>query len=166
MSEILSLAGRPALSKFRLAKLQQGLSAARPAHRVAGITATFRHFVEMSRPLDAAERATLDRLLTYGPEAAEAASDAAASLLVVPRPGTLSPWSSKATDIARNCGLDAVPRIERGVLYDIATARRRAARGGRSRGAAAAAARSHDRGGPRPTWPTRAHCSRISRRSR
>ena len=52
MSEILSLAGRPALSKFRLAKLQQGLTAARPAHRVAGISATFRHFVELSRPLD------------------------------------------------------------------------------------------------------------------
>ncbi len=51
MSEILSLAGRPALSNFRLAKLLQGLSSVRPAHRVAAITATFRHFVEISRPL-------------------------------------------------------------------------------------------------------------------
>src|SRR5258708_3726665 len=51
-----------------------------------------------------------------------AAADAAASFLVVPRPGTHSPWSSKATDIAKNCGLAAVKRIERGVLYGIVTA--------------------------------------------
>ena len=54
MSEILSLAGRPALSKFRLAKLRQSLTAVRPAHRVGTITATFRHFVELTRPLIAA----------------------------------------------------------------------------------------------------------------
>ena len=126
MSEILSLAGRPALSKFRLAKLKQGLTTARPAHRVADITATFWHFVEVSRPLSAGERATLDRLLTYGPEASPAARRTATSFLVVPRPGTLSPWSSKATEIATNCGLAAVTRIERGVVYGIATDRRRA----------------------------------------
>jgi phosphoribosylformylglycinamidine synthase len=121
MSEILSLPGRPALSAFRLAKLLQGLAAVRPDHRIAGITATFRHFVEIAQPLDAAERATLERLLTYGPEASSAAVAPDTSLLVVPRPGTLSPWSSKATDIARNCGLASVIRVERGVVYDIAT---------------------------------------------
>ena len=121
MSEILSLAGPPALSKFRLAKLLHGLTASRPTHRVASITAAFRHFVEVSRPLRSAERSTLDRLLTYGPEMPPAAAEAAASFLVVPRPGTLSPWSSKATDIAKNCGLAAVKRIERGVLYGIVT---------------------------------------------
>ena len=52
MSEILSLAGRPALSTFRLAKLQQNLTASQPTHHVAAVTATFRHFVEISRPLD------------------------------------------------------------------------------------------------------------------
>ena len=122
MSEILSLAGRPALSNFRLAKLVQGLSAVRPAHRIAAIAATYRHFVEVARPLLADEHATLDRLLTYGPEASAATAAANATFLVVPRPGTLSPWSSKATDIARNCGLAAVTRIERGVVYDVATA--------------------------------------------
>ena len=122
MSEILSLAGRPALSNFRLAKLKQGLTASSPAHRIAGITAIFRHFVEVSRPLTVAEHATLDRLLTYGPETTPVVAEAATSLLVVPRPGTLSPWSSKATDIAKNCGLTAVARIERGVVYGIATA--------------------------------------------
>ncbi|HQR09733.1 MAG TPA: phosphoribosylformylglycinamidine synthase [Casimicrobiaceae bacterium] len=121
MSEILSLAGRPALSKFRLAKLQQSLAASRPAHGVSGITATFRHFVELSRALDSVERSTLDRLLTYGPELPPVPADVHTTLLVVPRPGTLSPWSSKATDIARNCGLSPVVRIERGVVYGIAT---------------------------------------------
>src|SRR5258706_2350221 len=122
MSEILSLAGPPALSNFRLAKLLQGLTASLPTHHVASITAAFRHFVEVSRPLSSAERSTLDRLLTYGPEMPPAAADAAASFLVVPRPGTHSPWSSKATDIAKNCGLAAVKRIERGGLYGIVTA--------------------------------------------
>src|SRR5690606_19162784 len=42
-------------------------------------------------------------------------------LLVVPRPGTISPWSSKATDIARACGLERVQRIERGIWYALGT---------------------------------------------
>ena len=66
-----------------------------------------------------AERASLDRILTYGPHD-EAAADSGEFVLVVPRPGTISPWSSKATDIAHNCGLAAVKRIERGVGYRIA----------------------------------------------
>src|SRR5690349_3877485 len=102
MADILSLAGRPALSPFRLAKLLQGLSEAHPGHRVARIGATFVHFVELSRALGAGERATLDQLLTYGPAPRDAEQGGGAELLVVPRPGTISPWSSKATDIARN----------------------------------------------------------------
>ncbi|MET0440777.1 MAG: phosphoribosylformylglycinamidine synthase, partial [Casimicrobiaceae bacterium] len=121
MADILSLAGRPALSPFRLAKLLQGLSEAHPGHRVARIAATYLHCVELLRPLASSERATLDELLTYGPEMHGAEEAGGAHLLVVPRPGTISPWSSKATDIARNCRLDAVSRIERGVLYRIET---------------------------------------------
>ena len=119
MADILSLAGRPALSPFRLAKLLQGLSEAHPGHRVERIGATYLHFVELSRPLAPAESATLGELLTYGPEPREAREAGGGELLVVPRPGTISPWSSKATDIARNCGLDGVARIERGVLYRV-----------------------------------------------
>ena len=52
MAEILSLAGRPALSPFRLAKLLQGLSQARSAHRIDALDATYWHFVELARPLD------------------------------------------------------------------------------------------------------------------
>jgi phosphoribosylformylglycinamidine synthase len=120
MAELLSLRGRTALSPFRIAKLLQSLSAAHPAHRIAGVTATFWHFVEISRALSENERDKLDRLLTYGPHVDSAAPDGAL-FLVIPRPGTISPWSSKATDIAHNCGLDDIVRIERGVVYRVAT---------------------------------------------
>src|SRR5436190_1512614 len=123
MAELLSLRGRTALSPFRITKLLQSLSAA-PAHRIAGVTATFWHFVEISRALTESERDKLDRLLTYGPHIDSAAPDGVL-FLVIPRPGTISPWSSKATDIAHNCGLDAIVRIERGVAYHITNVERR-----------------------------------------
>jgi phosphoribosylformylglycinamidine synthase len=121
---ILSLRGRSALSPFRIAKLLDALTAARPSHRVAALAARHWHFAEVARPLAAAERATLERVLAYGPRDEPGEADAAEgrTLVVVPRPGTISPWSTKATDIAHNCGLAAVNRIERGVVWTIATA--------------------------------------------
>src|SRR6185295_9638713 len=116
MAELLSLRGRNALSSFRVAKLLSSLTGT----RVAAVAAVYWHFVRTSHALTAAERATLDRLLTYGPRDAND-DDAGELLLVLPRPGTISPWASKATDIARNCGLPAVERIERGVAYRIST---------------------------------------------
>ena len=114
MSIILHLRGRPALSGFRLTRLQQQLSAiGSPA-----LSAEHWHFVETTRPLDSGERAGLDRLLTYGPQRT-ASEPQGRLLLVLPRFGTISPWSSKATDIARNCGLDAIVRIERGTAFRI-----------------------------------------------
>ena len=112
MASILQLRGRSALSPFRLQRLQHAVS----AHGTAALAAEYWHFVETARPLSAAEHARLERLLTYGPRQ-PAGEPAGRMLLVVPRIGTLSPWSSKATDIARNCGLDAVLRIERGTAY-------------------------------------------------
>ena len=119
MPDILSLRGRSALSPFRVAKLVASLTAASPQARVERIQATHWHFVELLRPLSSEERAKLERLLEYGPRT-EPAEERGELLLVVPRPGTISPWSSKATDIAHNCGLDAVNRIERGTLYHVA----------------------------------------------
>ncbi len=121
MAEILSLAGNAALSSFRLVKLLQRLASERPRHAIADVRATFRHFVETTKPLPVAALQVLAELLTYGEETPPAPGPAQASWLVVPRPGTISPWSSKATDIARNCGLDAVRRIERGVLFELRT---------------------------------------------
>ncbi len=120
MSHLLTLRGRHALSPFRVAKLVSALGSRHPGHAVSRLTATFWHFVKTDRDLTAAERASLERILTYGPHDEPAANDGE-FILVVPRPGTISPWSSKATDIAQNCGLRAVTRIERGVGYRIAT---------------------------------------------
>jgi len=114
MAQFLTLRGRSALSAFRVNKLLADLAAT----RIAGITADYFHFVAASRSLSADERVTLERLLTYGPLTVDHV-DAGELLLVIPRPGTISPWASKATDIAHNCGLDAITRIERGVAYRV-----------------------------------------------
>jgi phosphoribosylformylglycinamidine synthase len=111
MSTILKLRGASALSDFRLAKLLQELKKAHPA--VRGLAAEFWHFIEADAEPDAR---LLERLLRYGTPP-DAAQKGGALFLVVPRLGTISPWSSKATDIARNCGLQGVRRIERGILY-------------------------------------------------
>jgi phosphoribosylformylglycinamidine synthase len=117
MSHILSFRGRSAISGFRLAKLDAALKAA--GIQVASIAAEYLHFASVTRALSEAERATLERILTYGPAAAVAAASGEA-LLVVPRLGTISPWASKATDIARQCGLEMVERIERGTVWRVA----------------------------------------------
>jgi phosphoribosylformylglycinamidine synthase len=119
--EVLAWRGRSALSPFRVAKLLVALAAARPRHAITGLTAQFWHFIELARPLGDAGRETLERLLTYGPVDTGDGAALKVDLLVIPRFGTLSSWSSKATDIAHNCGLDAVARSERGVAFDIAT---------------------------------------------
>ncbi|MEO8204126.1 MAG: phosphoribosylformylglycinamidine synthase [Betaproteobacteria bacterium] len=114
MSPILKLRGASALSDFRLAKLLPQLKS---VHRGAqGLAAEHRHFVEITAPLDPHETQLLERLLAYGtPLAGKHAGQE--FFLVVPRIGTISPWSSKATDIARQCGLANVRRIERGTAY-------------------------------------------------
>ncbi|RTL43916.1 MAG: phosphoribosylformylglycinamidine synthase [Burkholderiales bacterium] len=108
--------GGNALSDFRakalLARLQ-GVS-----DRITGITARAVHWVWTDAPLDAAARERFAALLTYGePAVADARGDL---VVVTPRFGTVSPWASKATDIARNCGL-SLKRVERVVEYRIAT---------------------------------------------
>ena len=115
---MLVLTGSSALSSFRIAKLLAALRAA--SVNVIDVSARYVHFASVSRALDDRERALLDRLLTYGPSDASREVDGALAL-VIPRLGTISPWSSKATDIAHNCGLDAVLRLERGVAYRIAS---------------------------------------------
>ena len=116
---ILRLAGGPAHGEFRLAKLLTQVRAAAPA--VRGIVSRFVHLVDCRREPTSAERARLAVLLTYGPRYA-ASAPAGRQLLVVPRPGTISPWSSKATDIALVCGLDWLRRIERAVSFHLETA--------------------------------------------
>jgi phosphoribosylformylglycinamidine synthase len=115
MSDLLYLRGAPALSEFRIAKLLQALHPL--GVRVA--YAEYRYFVELEEGLTAADTDFLAGLLD-----AEVYVPAQQALLVTPRLGTVSPWSSKATDIARNCGLTAVRRVERGVLWRLYGPRR------------------------------------------
>jgi phosphoribosylformylglycinamidine synthase len=115
---MIELPGALAVSDFRIAKLRPALEALQPG--IGAISARFIHFVDVERALDARERALLERLLTYGPRDPGGATAAGATeLIVVPRFGTISPWSSKATDIAHVCGLNAVRRIERGIVWSL-----------------------------------------------
>jgi phosphoribosylformylglycinamidine synthase len=112
---MLQIPGAPALSAFRIAKLLDRLRAVEPA--VHAIDTRFVHFVDVAQPLTAGERALLGQLLTYGPRLPAAPDTGGECILVIPRVGTISPWSSKASDIARVCGLESVRRIERGTQY-------------------------------------------------
>ncbi len=117
MPHFLHLRGRDALSAFRRKKLLQAAATDIPGLQIA---AEYWHFISLNRELDAAELQQLERLLSYGSAKAGRTTPMAQDgtlLLVTPRLGTISPWSSKATDIARHCGLPAVERIERGVAW-------------------------------------------------
>jgi len=115
---MLALRGAPALSAFRHEKLLSGIQSKVPA--VTGLYAEFMHFSDQSQALSENQQQVLERILRYGPKA-EAQDPSGKLFLVVPRPGTISPWSSKATDIAHNCGLTSVKRLERGIAYYVST---------------------------------------------
>ena len=114
---MLILRGAPALSQFRLQKLEQRLVAA--LGRPLTLYTEFVHFAELEQSLSEEERMVLDRVLRYGPHLTEHEPQGSL-ILVVPRPGTISPWSTKATDIAHNCGLSKIERLERGIAYYLA----------------------------------------------
>src|SRR5260221_4941608 len=111
-----SLLGAPALSQFRLDKLLYSLQAGDA--RISGVSSRFIHFADVSQAFDESELEVLGKLLTYGSRAHQHI-DRGRQVLVAPRVGTVSPWSSKATDIARVCGLPHIRRLERGTLYFI-----------------------------------------------
>ncbi|WP_372742829.1 phosphoribosylformylglycinamidine synthase [Neptunomonas sp.] len=115
---MLVMRGAPALSAFRHDKLLAALQS-----EVSAITAVygeFYHFADISEGLTDDEQQVLSRILHYGPKA-EIKEPAGLLQLVVPRAGTISPWSSKATDIARNCGLSKTKRLERGIAYFVSS---------------------------------------------
>ncbi len=106
------LEGGNALSTFRAQQLQPALQAIHP--KITGIAARFVHLVATDTAPTPAERDRLAALLTYGDAYAGPADGP--TIIVTPRLGTVSPWASKATDIARNCGL-AIRRVERVTEY-------------------------------------------------
>ena len=111
-----TLRGAPALSDFRVKKLLA--QCAELQLPVSDIYAEFTHFAHISADLNDEEFQVLQQLLKYGPTIEEH-EPVGQFLLVTPRPGTISPWSSKSTDIAHNCGLAKVTRLERGIAYYI-----------------------------------------------
>jgi phosphoribosylformylglycinamidine synthase len=113
----LALDGPGALSAFRARGLLARIQAIEPA--VVQLHAQHVHFVHASGRLSDDQRARLASLLDYGEPAVKLDDRPAQQWLVVPRLGTVSPWASKATDIARNCALDRVLRIERGTRYSL-----------------------------------------------
>jgi len=112
---MLDWSGPAALTEFRRQQLLAGIKASLPG--VSGLVASWRHFIALERPLDTEEVSRLRRLLDYGPPAAPLTGGQ--TILVTPRQGTISPWSSKATDIVRNCGLAAVRQVERGMALQL-----------------------------------------------
>ncbi len=116
MATILRFRGARALSEFRLAKLLLAIRQIVPGTRA--LAAEYWHFAECEAAPDAPTHARLARLLDYGIPAEEPPVGATL-FLCMPRLGTISPWSSKATDIARLCGLAGVRRLERGTAYHL-----------------------------------------------
>lgn len=119
---MLELRGAPALSAFRHTRLLAVLRERVP--EVEALSAHYVHFVDVHandrrEELDEASRERLAQLLDYGTHTSVEVPDHAQRFLVVPRLGTQSPWSSKATDIAHNCGLYQISRIERGIDYRV-----------------------------------------------
>jgi phosphoribosylformylglycinamidine synthase len=120
MADILCLKGDTAFSTFRLQRLQGRLNAA--VSDIESVVADFWHVAAQKRLLNADERAKLATLL----EEKAASVEAGELFLVAPRIGTISPWSSKATDIALNCDLDAIERIERVIAFHVVVKNNRA----------------------------------------
>jgi phosphoribosylformylglycinamidine synthase len=113
---MLKIPGTSVLSDFRVKKLLAELQAVEP--NITAVSARFIHFVDVENDLNDSQAAILIQLLSYG-SVQSADVHNFESLLVVPRSGTISPWSSKATEIAERCGLSAVKRIERGIEYSL-----------------------------------------------
>ncbi|RQO38553.1 phosphoribosylformylglycinamidine synthase [Herminiimonas sp. KBW02] len=110
---MLILPGSNALSAFRTERLLTQLQ--QVDHAIVGVTGRYLHFVDSAAPLAEVDVKRLDALLTYGePFSAKLEGD---EFVVIPRFGTISPWASKATDIAHNCGMAGIRRIERGIVY-------------------------------------------------
>src|SRR4051794_24966905 len=112
---MLILSGPPAFTPARLARKLERLQRDNPG--ITQASARFVHFVDAGgSELDGDARQVLGQLLEYGPRI-ELQDAGGRELVVVPRLGTISPWSTKATDIAHNCGIAGVKRIERGIAW-------------------------------------------------
>ena len=107
--------GNKAASEFRLAKILSSLKAIEPS--VNKVSAHFLYLIENEQPLTTDQLNKLNQLLDVDSAAAD---DLSSNVIIIsPRPGTISPWSSKATDILHNCGLTSIRRIERAISWQL-----------------------------------------------
>ena len=109
---LLHFEGGNALPEFRASSLLAGLSQSVP--RITAVHARHVHWVSSAAPLERAQRDALEGLLRYGDPYAGATDGTL--IVIAPRLGTVSPWASKATDIAHNCGI-GIRRVERVTEY-------------------------------------------------
>jgi phosphoribosylformylglycinamidine synthase len=117
---MLILPGSNALSAFRSQRLLTQLQAVAPT--IAAVSARYYHYIDIEHgaPLSTGDSGRLAAMLTYGEPVPETQYEGVTEeFFVIPRLGTISPWASKATDIAHNCGMAHIHRIERGVAYTV-----------------------------------------------
>ena len=113
---MLKIPGLSALSDFRKNRLISQLQLIDVG--IQSVTARYVHFIDLDKQLLNDEFKVLKSLLDYGLHESNNATQGT-NVLVTPRPGSISPWSSKATEIAQRCGLESIKRIERGVQFSI-----------------------------------------------
>ncbi len=114
---MLILPGSAALSDFRLAKALDSMRSI--STHIARVQTEYLHFIDLAQPLSKSAEGKLAQLIDYGSHQKNNPAVAQLSYVVIPRLGTISPWSSKATDIAINCGLNEINRLERGIRWSL-----------------------------------------------
>ena len=117
-SEVICIDGQQALSDFRIRKLNEILSIIDSSIKIND--AAFRYYIQLSGSLDQENMTRLSALLLSG-EPTIKRNNQSSQVNVVPRIGTISSWSSKATDITRACGISMVTRLERGICFTYET---------------------------------------------
>ncbi len=117
---MLTLHGSTALTQSKSQQLLSQLHLI--SSDITQVNSQFIHFIDAKKPLNGTQINTLKKLLTYGPKGSQpniSKTQDTITFIVIPRIGTISPWASKATDIAHNCGLADIKRIERGAMYQL-----------------------------------------------
>ena len=107
--------GIQALRKFKVNTLNERIKILIPGLELIGTE--YIHLIESDKGLGHSNKKTLHKLLNYSPEVN--LEDSKHTITVTPRIGTISPWSSKASDICKLCGLTVISRIERGINYHL-----------------------------------------------
>jgi phosphoribosylformylglycinamidine synthase len=112
---MITLQGGPVLTESGNSILKSQMTSV--GVNVSDVRSSYIHFLDLKNDLSEDEMVKARKLLTYGPQSEKTSLDGSTSLIVIPRFGTISPWSSKATDIFKNCGLANVNRVERAKAY-------------------------------------------------